>query len=277
MKSYKFRFGEMEIAIVSDGALAYTMDDFFVDVNLEQRDQVLKKYSIEESEIDIPYNCMAVKAEKGWVLIDTGLGAGSYEGVGKLIPNLIEAGIKPEDIEIVILTHAHGDHIGGITDEDGKPNFPNARFVMHHDEWEASTDREMIIAAGREQMLEFLEVKLGAIRENVQLVTEETEIIPGVCVIPAVGHSPGHLIVTIGKKRKKLLFISDLVALPLQVEKPEWFMIFDSTPELAVESRKRIFAQAVEEGTLVFGFHFKMPGLGYIVEEGGNWKWQSLE
>ncbi len=117
---------------------------------------------------------------------------------------------------------------------------------------------------------------LPPIRDQLELVHHETEIVPGIRVIPAPGHTPGHMAVEITSDSDRLLCISDAVIHPIHLEHPDWYP-GDLVPKQALASRRRLLQRAVVEETLVHAFHFPSPGLGYVVEKGDAWQWQPAE
>jgi glyoxylase-like metal-dependent hydrolase (beta-lactamase superfamily II) len=116
---------------------------------------------------------------------------------------------------------------------------------------------------------------LGPIRDQVSLVDRESEILPGIGVIPAPGHTPGHMVASISSGDEQLLYIGDTVLYPLHLEYPDWTPVYDIVPEQAAASKRRIFDRAAEEKSLVIGQHFPpFPSLGYVVKRGEGWGWQ---
>jgi glyoxylase-like metal-dependent hydrolase (beta-lactamase superfamily II) len=193
--------------------------------------------------------------------------------------NLQAAGIAPEDIEMVILTHCHPDHIGGNTFDESKLSFPNARYAMWQDEWDFWTSEE-----AEEKLDEHVrEVLLGAVRKNLppiqdrlDLIEREREILPGIQAIAASGHTLGHMALAISSRGEELLYISDTVLHPIHLEQPEWCAAVDFAPDQVTATRRRIFNRAVAEEALVLAFHFPFPGLGHIVQKGEGWGWQPI-
>jgi glyoxylase-like metal-dependent hydrolase (beta-lactamase superfamily II) len=272
---YRFSVGDFECAAIHDGSIAppVSLSEVFPNAPQPLLEQVLDKYDL-RSELIVSYTCLVVQAGEHLLLVDTGWGTSSpLPGAGKLVKNLRAAGIEPEKIDTVILTHGDGDHIGGNANDDGAPTFPNARYVMWREGWEYFTSEETLIQMEAERAA-FTRARLVSIRDRIDLIDEEMDILPGVRVVPAPGHKPGHATVVVSSNGEKLLCIADTIALPFQLQYPDWRMIFDLAPDKAAATRRQLLERAAKEKTLVHGYHLPFPGLGYVVQEGEAWRWQ---
>jgi len=285
---FRFKTGKFECIAVSDGTMTYTPPMFpppavllFTNASGEPLAQVLREHGIKPekwTEWVSPYICLVVKTDSHLVLVDTGAGA-LVPATGKLIPNLKMAGIAPEDIDMVILTHGHPDHVGGNIGIDGRPAFRNARYVMLRDEWDFWTsgraERE-IDEHSRETLLKYARQNLPPVKEQLDLVDNGAEIVPGITAMAAPGHTPGHMVLSISSGGEQLLCISDAVLHPIHLEQPEWFAAVDVSPQQVVATRKWLLQKAVSDKALVIAFHFPFPGLGHVVPRGSVWQWQPI-
>jgi glyoxylase-like metal-dependent hydrolase (beta-lactamase superfamily II) len=134
--SFLIKLGNFKCMAVSDSTFTYTDQSFYQNAPKEHLKKVFSEHYLQSGEITTPYTCLFVDTGKHRILVDTGMGAGVVPSVGKLLLNLQDEGIESKDIDTVILTHGHPDHIGGIINAEGKPAFPNARYVMWKDEWD---------------------------------------------------------------------------------------------------------------------------------------------
>jgi len=292
-EGFRFRIGAFQCMVVRDGALAYPYPaknvciNFFVNAAEENLREVLREHNLDLDrweEYVSPYVSLLINADRRKVLVDTGAG-GFAPTTGKLISNLKVGGVAPEDIDVVILTHCHIDHIGGAVDAEGKPAFPSARYVISREEWDFWTSEKAAetvakLKIGDEHVKEGLitvpRQKLLPIRDQLDFIDRETEIVPGVRVVEAPGHTPGHMAVAVTSESEELLYISDTVIHPIHLQRPDWYSAVAIDPVRAVVTRRRIFERAVAERTLIHASHFPFPGLGYVVQEGEEWRWQAL-
>jgi glyoxylase-like metal-dependent hydrolase (beta-lactamase superfamily II) len=292
-ESFRFGIGAFECMVVRDGALAYPYPaknvfiNFFVNAAEENLREVLREHNLDFDrweEYVSPYVSLLISAGQRKVLVDTGAG-GFAPTTGRLISSLQVGGVAPEDVDGVILTHCHIDHIGGAVDSEGKPAFVNARYVILRDEWDFWTSEKAAEAVAKlkiedEHVKEGLVTgpreKLLPIRDHLDLIDHETEIVPGIRAVEAPGHTPGHMAVAITSGGKELLYISDTVIHPIHLQRPDWYSAVAIDPVQAVATRRRIFERGVAEKTMIHASHFPFPGLGYVVQEGEGWRWRAL-
>ena len=285
---YRFKLGDFQCIAVSDGTHTYAPSTFpppaiflFANAPRERLEQTLREHNLypeQWAEWVSPYICLAVNTGQHQVLVDTGAD-GLDPNTGKLIQNLKAVGIAPEDIDTVIITHGHPDHIGGNTDSEGRPTFRNARYVMWHDEWHFWTSEQAETKLDehvREVLLKFARKNLPPIQGQLELVNHETEIVFGIRALVAPGHTPGHMALAISSGGEQLLCVSDAVLHPIHLEQPDWYSAVDFAPEQVVATRRGLLKRAAAEKALVLAFHFPFPGLGHVSQSGDTWQWQPI-
>lgn len=284
-----FRIGKFECIAISDGTHTYAPPTFpppatflFANAPGERLEQVLRNHKLEAeqwTEWVSPYICLLINTGEHRVLVDTGAG-GLSPDTGKLLENLKVAGTEPEDIDTVILTHGHPDHIGGNTDSEGRLIFPNARYLMWKDEWgfwNSEEATQKLDEQSREVLVGYARKNLPPIQSQLTLIDHEAEILPGIQAISAPGHTPGHMALAVSSGGEQLLCISDTVLHPIHLEQPEWFAVVDQNPHQVTATRRKLLNLAAAEKALVLAFHFPFPGLGHVVPKGDGWNWQPIE
>ena len=286
--TYSLKTGDFECVVVSDGSHTYAPPNFppppvmlFATAPDDALGPVLAKYRLSPetwTAWESPYVCLYVNTGKNRVLVDTGAGD-LAPTTGKLLRNLQAIGVAPGDIDTVVITHVHPDHAGGITDADGNLNFPEARYYLHREEWDFwTTDRaEKTLAEHSSQVLLQVAAKnLPPIKERLELVDDEAEIVPGVRAIAASGHTPGHIALLISSEDENLLCLSDAVLHPVHLERPDWCSVFDVDPVQVAASRRKLLDMATVNDIPVVASHFPFPCLGHIVKHGEAWGWQPI-
>jgi glyoxylase-like metal-dependent hydrolase (beta-lactamase superfamily II) len=283
--SCRFKIGRLSCAVVSDGTYTYRdpARTLFANASPERLGQALLEHGLDPEGWEAlvsPYPALLIRTDRHLVLVDTGAGNGTT--TGQLVPNLQVEGIAPEDIDTVILTHAHPDHIGGNLDREGRAAFPAARYVMSRAEWEFWTSEPnlplpQMSESSRQHLIACAQHNLLPLRNQLDLVEGETEIVPGVRVIPAPGHTPGQVAAAVRSAGEQLLYMADAALHPIHLAEPGWYAAVDIAPEQALISRRQLLEMAADEGTLVHVFHFPWPGLGHIVPKGVAWRWQPIK
>ncbi len=280
--SYNFRVGEFDCVSLSDGGYDYKSEDFFKNVPKEQVEEALRNEGLPTDHVTTPYTYLFVNTGEHRVLIDIGAGK-LFPTTGKLPQNMKAAGIDPAKIDTVVISHAHPDHVGGAINEDGTPFCPNARHFISKKEWDFWFS-EKAFEAFKEHAdlyINFARKALKPIRENVELVESidgEPEIVPGISLINAPGHTPGHVVVAVSSGSEKLYYIGDTVLYPLHLEHPDWLPVYDVLPDEADLSKHQIFDRVAREKAWVIGQHFPpFPSLGHVGKTEGGWKWQPIE
>ena len=213
-----------------------------------------------------------LRGSAGILLIDTGigdLGRPPYDVAGRIHHELAEAGVDPEDVRHVVHTHLHADHAGGAVRPDGEARFPNAVHHVHPADWSFfshADDTEDF--SGWEAMLILEDAGM------LDLTPEDREVVPGLRVVHAPGHTPGHRCAVLTDGPFTMLFTGDLLHLPIQVAHPDWESNHDEDPSLGAGSRVTLLDRARDGRWSVAVSHFARP-FGGVLAEGTGQRWGS--
>lgn len=277
-QTFHFKVGNFDCFTVNDGFGLYPNPAriLFADAPQDELVQVLSEHNIQPDawpEWISPFNCLLIRTDQHLVLVDTGYGVVDFmPDAGKLVQNLQTLSISPKDIDTVILTHGHRDHLYGVTDDaTDQVTFSKARHVMWRGEWEFRNSEEGVDFDDGDAKR-----KLAAIKDQLDLIDSEIEIVPGVCAISAPGHTPGHMALSIASQGEQLLHLVDVIGHPIHLERPQWNMRIDYQPEVAQHTRRRLLQRAVSEQARILAYHFDFPGLGYVLQQPNGWKWQAV-
>lgn len=274
-QTHRFQVGDFTCIAICDEGVPDTIQGLYANVSADDLASAARSlgYDIDS----FPMSCTPLFVDTGTqrVLIDAGRPQLEAGGDGYLLRGLDAAGIALDSIDVVMLTHGHGDHIGGLTDANGRHYYANARYLMWKAEWDYWTD-EATLAQLDTKRAAARRASFGAMADRVELLTTEGEIAPGIRCVPMLGHTPGHCGVLIESRGERLLDIVDAIHTPMQMQHPDWHCRFDVAPAVAVETRRAVFAQAAADNLLTLGFHLPFPSLGHVVADGAAWRWQPL-
>lgn len=277
--SHRFQVGSISCTVLTDGYACYPTDWFFPDADAERLSQALQRRGFPLDRVLSPYSCLLIESGRRVILVDTGAGPAATTS-GAIAARLEMCGIRPKDVETVVLTHAHPDHIGGAVDGRGYPAFPNAAHVLlewEHEFWmrpHADLGGMQLPPEVRQPMRATARRSLAALHFQLEPIGCETEIAPGVVAIPAPGHTPGHLAILIASGGEKLLNLGDAAVHPLHLEEPAWQNGFDLEAGRAVTTRRDLMERAAAENMHVMAFHFPFPSVGRITARSqGGWDW----
>jgi glyoxylase-like metal-dependent hydrolase (beta-lactamase superfamily II) len=278
---YRYKVGGFEITVVTDGTTSMPLPDGYVsnaaraDINAAlEADFLARDTAIH------PYTPVVVNTGSKLVAIDTGVGAALFEktkgAFGQYHTNLQAAGIDRNAIDTVIISHFHGDHIGGLVGLDNKPAFPNAEIIVPEVEWTFWTDESNASRVPKPVAGTFANVKriFSALGDKVTRKPSSGEWAPGVTAMSTPGHSPGHTSYTVDSGNTRVLIQSDVTAGAASVflRNPQWQLMFDSDPDVAVQTRRKFYDAAATDRVLVQGYHFAFPSVGYIEKSGNGYR-----
>ncbi len=279
---YRLQLGDFEIIALYDGAVQL---DTKLLHNVAPADliQLLERKFVAHPKMQTAVNAYLINTGDHLVLIDAGAGSLFGASLGFVHKNMEASGYRPEQVDTVILTHMHRDHIGGLNDGNDQPLYAKAKVWVAAAEsgyW-LSEKQEAAAPEGRRSGFEAAREASAPYRagKRWQSFTEGTMIVPGIRAVKANGHTPGHTAFMVESAGQKLLIWGDIVhAHAVQFTRPEVSIEFDVDPQQAVATRKALMADTAASGELVAGMHLPFPGIGHVRDDGhGHYGWVPIE
>lgn len=264
------RVGDFTITAISDGYLAASLD-FLSNIDPSEASKMQSDAGQKEASA-VHINCYVVRGAGRTILIDGGAG-GIKQWGGRLRTNLSLAGIEPSEIDTILLTHAHPDHVGGLVDRGGQIVFPNAELVAHQREVEFWQDDSNLSRASERARGNFLIARQVFNGYRDQLRTFDAgEVLPGISAMPLPGHTDGHSGYLLESHDQGLLVWGDIVHFPhIQIKRPDVSIAFDQDPSLAAATRSRLLDLVSSEELLIAGMHFGELGFARIKRMGRSY------
>jgi glyoxylase-like metal-dependent hydrolase (beta-lactamase superfamily II) len=279
---YRYKVGDILVTVVSDGKNVFKLEDSFI-TNAKREDvsAALEKAYMPPGMMTIYFAPLVLNTGGKLVVIDTGNGAlakASSKGTnGLFADNMAAAGFDPKNVDVVVISHFHTDHVNGLLTADGAPVFPNAEVLVPATEWKFwMDDGEMSRApAGRMQGLfkNNRNIFEAGLKKKVTPYEWGKEIVPGLTSVETIGHTPGHTSYVLASGSGKVFIQSDVTNNPNPfATHPGWHAFFDQDGDQAEKTRRRIYDMVVAEKLQVQGFHYPFPGLGHVEKDGNGYR-----
>ena len=272
---YRIKVGDIEVIRVHDGAAVRPLEAGFVrNAELADVQSALTAAFQPTDKLVIPFTTTVVRTPDHTVLIDASLGEFAPPTAGQWRTNLAAAGIEPAQVDTIVVSHFHGDHINGIRGKDGSATFPNATVLVPEAEWAFWMDDGQMSRApeGMKPAFEGVRRVFGPLAGQVVPFGDGKEIVPGLRVLAAPGHTPGHSTFVVADGDDQLLVWSDTTNKPeLFVRHPDWQVMFDIDGAQAAATRRKLLDMAAADRLMVAGYHFPFPATGYIAKDGDRY------
>ena len=282
MAGNRVTVGDVEIISLSDGSLAFDLCNFFPTIP-EESWQPYQDLLTPEHQVRFNLASFLVRSDGKTILVDTGMGpkpAGAPETPwGELMGDMEAHGVKPEEIDMVVMTHAHRDHVGwnllsnaGESGGQLRPTFPNAKYWISKADWEVCHQTEVSdrFPNAPDCLWPLEELGLLELMEGEQALTGQ------LTTLPTPGHTPGHMSIVISSQGERALILGDVLHNPVQAHETGWVSRADMDPEQTRITRRKLMEQLEQEGTLVAAGHMPAPGFGKIIRLEGRRYWQAL-
>ncbi len=268
---YRFKVGDLEVTAINDGFASRPLDGFIKNASLDDVKAVLGAAFLPTDKMTIPFTTLVVNTGQKLVLIDSGNGNTGAPTTGTWMTNFKAAGFDPANVDAVIISHFHGDHINGLRLKDGTEVFPKAELMVPATEWAFWMSDDKMNAAPEGMKPAFANVRrvFGPKAKDITQFQWGKEPITGITALDAHGHTPGHTAFAVASGTGKLLVMSDTTNNPvLFARKPEWTAVFDMDGEEAIKSRRKMLDMAATDRMQVSFYHAAFPATGHIAKDG---------
>lgn len=263
---FRFKLGEFEITTLLDGSRAGDGPHpiFGMDQPAEKMHALLRENHLPETKVVGYFAPTIVNTGKELVLFDTGLGEGARKGgLGQMRKVLGQAGYTPEQVDVVVISHMHPDHIGGLM-EGGEASFPNARYVtgrVEYDFW-AAPER---MGGATEKLAKMVAAKVTPFAEKMRFIENGESVVSGISAMAAYGHTPGHMIFNLESAGRRLVIAVDTANhYVASLQRPDWEVRYDANKKAAAKTRKAVFDMIANDRIPFIGYHMPFPSVGFV-------------
>jgi glyoxylase-like metal-dependent hydrolase (beta-lactamase superfamily II) len=279
---YRYRVGAVEVTALYDGVWKKPHDPAFIkNASIEETKAALAQAGMTTEYMPIPLTVVVLKVGDRLIMVDAGSGVGQWQPTATSLPaNMQAAGIDPTKIGTILISHFHPDHIFGLLEKGtNAPIYPNAELVVNATEYKWWTE------PGRVEKLPEARKALGTRIQaafpnwkNFRLVEGEKEVAPGITLVEAPGHTPGHSAFLIGSGGAQLMISNDTAYVPaLLAPHPDWQGAYDQDGPLAVTSRKKLIDRVIADKMSICGAHFPFPGAGTFAKDGAGYRFTPVQ
>ena len=271
---YRYKVGSYELTAIHDGVWMRDIDNTFVrNAPWAAVQKAMEDAQMAPGKLAIPFTTLVVNTGSKLILIDTATGGQLAPTASSFGDNLAAAGIDPKQIDTVLISHFHPDHINGIKTKDNAVVFQNAEIKVPAAEWAYWMDDGNMAKAPEAARPAWLNVRriFGDIAAKVENFEPNKEVAPGITSIAAPGHTPGHTVFAIASGNESMMVLGDTTNNPLLfVRNPDWHAVIDTDGAMAAETRKTLLDRATVDRMLVQGYHFPFPASGHIMKTGAH-------
>lgn len=275
---HRFTLGGFEVTTIRDGAIQ--LDGPHPIFGQDQPAEAVEAYAAENNlppkRMEISFAPIVVNTGASLLVFDTGNGAGRRPNAGKLKDVIVTAGYTPEQVDVVVISHFHPDHIGGLM-EEGKPLFPNARYAANAAEYDFWTADDRL-SGPTENAAKLARANVVPVAEKTTMLKAGDAVVSGVEAVAAYGHTPGHTAYHIESEGKRLLFIADACNhYIMSMQKPDWHVRFDMDKAGAAATRGKLLGMAAADRIPIAGYHMPFPAVGFVeAMSGGGFRYSAV-
>jgi glyoxylase-like metal-dependent hydrolase (beta-lactamase superfamily II) len=273
---YRYKVGSIEVTAVYDGIWRKPHDPAFIKgVSVDDTKAALAKAGLPTDFMPIPLTVIVLKTGDRTIMIDAGSGVGQWQANATHLPaNMAAAGIDRHDIKTILVSHFHPDHVWGLMEKGSNAAvFPEAELVVNRAEYEFWTDptKTTSLPEGRRAAAKRI-ADVFPTWKTWRLVESGTEVAPGIQILDAYGHTPGHSVFLVSSGKDQLMASNDIMYVPaLLAPHPDWQGSYDQDGPMAIDTRRRLVDRVIADKMMICGAHFPFPGLGSFAKDGASY------
>jgi glyoxylase-like metal-dependent hydrolase (beta-lactamase superfamily II) len=280
LSAYRHQVGSFEVVTLSDGAVDLPLG-LFPKADPAEAGNALEAGGGARDKVATQVNAFLVNTGDKLVLIDSGAGKFFGPTLGRFAADLKALGVDPASIDVIAMTHLHPDHFGGLVTNEAKVAFPNATIFVSELDMNLWLDEANAAKAPADFKPFFDQARLVMApyvsQQQYRPLADGQEVVSGITAIAAPGHTPGHTMFRISSGKESLLVWGDIIhAQALQFAHPEWAIAFDSDPDIAIATRRKVFDMAASDRLTIAGAHVPFPGIGHVARAGSAYSYLPL-
>jgi glyoxylase-like metal-dependent hydrolase (beta-lactamase superfamily II) len=277
---YRYKVGDIEVTAINDGSAPRALEGFIRNAELSAVQQAAREAFLPQDTIQNSFTTLVLNHGGRLTLIDTGNGDSGAPTTGRFLENFRAAGFDPTQVNTVVISHFHGDHINGLRRKDGTAVFPNAEVMVPAAEWAFWMDDARMNQApeGARGGFQGARRVFSPIAKDVKRYEMDKEVVPGLTAVAAPGHTPGHMAYMLSSGSGRLLILSDTANHPaLFVRNPDWSAVFDMDADQARTTRRKMLDLAASERAQVAFYHAPFPATGHIAKDGNGFRFVPVQ
>lgn len=272
---YRYKIGDITVTAINDGFATRPLEGFVRNAELADVQKAMGAAFLSTQALQIPFTTLVLQTGGKLVLLDTGNGDSGAPTSGRWMANFRAAGFDPKDVNTIVFSHFHGDHINGFRLKDGTAVFPNAEVMVPQAEWAFWMSDERMAAAPEAMKGAFGNVRrvFAPVAKDVKMFEAGKEVVSGVTAVSAAGHTPGHTVFAIASGNARLMSMADASNHPaLFVRNPDWSAIFDMDADAARATRRKLLDMVAADKMQVAFYHAPFPATGHVVKDGAGYR-----
>ncbi|MBZ6075511.1 MBL fold metallo-hydrolase [Microvirga puerhi] len=277
---YRYKVGDIELTAINDGFAFRPLDGFVRNAELSDVQKAMQDAFLPTDKLPLTFTTLVLRQNGRVTLIDTGNGDMGAPTSGTWMANFRAAGFDPAQVDTVVISHFHGDHINGLRRKDGTAVFPKAEIMVPAKEWDFWMDETRMSQApeGMKGAFQGVHRVFDPIAKDVKRYEADKEVVPGLTAIATPGHTPGHTSYMVSSGSGKFIVMSDVTNHPaLFVRNPDWSAVFDMDADLARQTRRRMLEMAAAERAQVSFYHAPFPATGHIAKDGNGYRFVPIQ